>query len=412
MFFVVVREEKGKKNDNWNFWIWVFLVQKWPFRDSKLFSTKWVAETPIFIVFWGCALFGPRCQKREILKSHPKNGKIWLITEKLVFGMFVFFYFLFLFLFFCVCFFWFFVFLFFVFFWFFFWGFKGQVRWPEGPPHLALNPPYLLFVVCCFCFFFLFVFFFGGFKGQVRWPKGPPHLALNPPYLFIFVFVFVFFVPFLSLLLIENPVFPLKRAFLFIFCVSLSFSLNLFLASPFFNFSFSVYLFFFSFFPSFLSFFFAFFCFLVFVSFLFFLLCFCFMKRTTSERLMYKGFLHQSFLFFGFLSSFLFEIPFSSLCFFCWFKVMFLFNIFVFGFKKTKLKNTNFWSKGELQQNGFFYDPVFCKVWKVIVFLGVIFLTNFGWCSKNTIKIGISALFKKAKKWKKWPFSKSITGPS
>ena len=64
-------------------------------------------------------------------------------------------------------------------FFFVFGGFKGQVRWPKGPPHLALNPPY----------FFVFVgfVFFGGFKGQVRWPKGPPHLALNPPY-FLFVF--------------------------------------------------------------------------------------------------------------------------------------------------------------------------------------------------------------------------------
>ena len=56
--------------------------------------------------------------------------------------------------------------------------------------------------VCLFCFvlfcgwmvLFLFFFwgggvlFFGGFKGQVRWPKGPPHLALNPPYFFVFVF--------------------------------------------------------------------------------------------------------------------------------------------------------------------------------------------------------------------------------
>ena len=56
------------------------------------------------------------------------------------------------------------------------------MRWPKGPPHLALNPPYFLFL-----FFFCFLFFFGGFKGQVRWPKGPPHLALNPPY-FLFVF--------------------------------------------------------------------------------------------------------------------------------------------------------------------------------------------------------------------------------
>ena len=62
------------------------------------------------------------------------------------------------------------------------------MRWPEGPPHLALNPPYLLFVFGCFSVFV----FFGGFKGQVGWPKGPPHLALNPPYLFIY-FCFCFF---------------------------------------------------------------------------------------------------------------------------------------------------------------------------------------------------------------------------
>ena len=54
------------------------------------------------------------------------------------------------------------------------------------------------FVFFCSCFVFVFVVFcffcfvsFGGFKGQVRWPKGPPHLALNPPY-FLFLF-FLFF---------------------------------------------------------------------------------------------------------------------------------------------------------------------------------------------------------------------------
>ena len=50
---------------------------------------------------------------------------------------------------------------------------------------------------CCFClcFFGLFFFlvFFGGFKGQVRWPEGPPHLALNPPYLFFFCYLVVVF---------------------------------------------------------------------------------------------------------------------------------------------------------------------------------------------------------------------------
>ena len=53
-----------------------FFVQKWPFRDSELFSTKWVAETPVFIVFFGCALFWPSCQKREILETHQKRKNI------------------------------------------------------------------------------------------------------------------------------------------------------------------------------------------------------------------------------------------------------------------------------------------------------------------------------------------------
>ena len=53
-------------------------------------------------------------------------------------------------------------------------------------------------VLVVFCFFVCFLFL-GGFKGQVRWPKGPPHLALNPPYFcfcflcFGFVFAFCFF---------------------------------------------------------------------------------------------------------------------------------------------------------------------------------------------------------------------------
>ena len=49
-----------------------FLVQKWPFRDAYLFFKKCLAETPIFIVFFGCALFGPSCQKREILDTRQK----------------------------------------------------------------------------------------------------------------------------------------------------------------------------------------------------------------------------------------------------------------------------------------------------------------------------------------------------
>ena len=182
------------------------MVQKRPFRDTHLLSKKKGPETTIFIVFFVCTLFGPSCQKREILDSQPKKKKLFTDNWKAHFWVFFVF----------SCFFCFFFFLFF--FWFccfvlfFFGGFKGHVRWPEGPPHLALNPPYLFF---CFCFVFVlfcfFAFYFGGFKGQVRWPEGPPHLALNPPslfFLFVFFFCFLFFLlPFLSLFLIEKNLF-------------------------------------------------------------------------------------------------------------------------------------------------------------------------------------------------------------
>ena len=45
-----------------------FLVERWPFRDADLFFKKKKAETP-FIVFLGCALFWPSCQKGNF--GHP-----------------------------------------------------------------------------------------------------------------------------------------------------------------------------------------------------------------------------------------------------------------------------------------------------------------------------------------------------
>ena len=57
---------------------------------------------------------------------------------------------------------------------------------------LWLDVVVLFFLCFYFLLFFLFCFF-GGFKGHVRWPEGPPHLALNPPYFICFVFLFLFF---------------------------------------------------------------------------------------------------------------------------------------------------------------------------------------------------------------------------
>ena len=182
----------------------------------------------------------------------------------------------------------------------------------------SLGPkPSLFSVLLCFLFLFcFFVFVFGlGFKGQVRWPKGPPHLALNPPYLFFFVFL-CFAFPFLCLLPIDkNPVFPLDKD---IFCLFLSVSLCFPLAFsglPLFSFSFSVSLLFFSFFlPSCLSWLLSFASWFLSLSFLFFLLCFCFMKRTTSK---YSSF-PSSIVSLVLVSCLVFSLKslFSYLCFF------------------------------------------------------------------------------------------------
>ena len=97
------------------------------------------------------------------------------------------------------------------------------------------------FFVCCFfvCFLgFLFFLFFWGFK----WPKGPPHLALNPPYLFCIFCCFLFFLClFFICFLLGKPCFPPKKGnFCLFICVSLCFSLALFGPPLFFPFSFFV----------------------------------------------------------------------------------------------------------------------------------------------------------------------------
>ena len=74
-FLLLIEKKVGKKNDNWNFWIWVFCSKKGRFVTHILFSKKEKAETTILIVFLGCALFGPSCQKKEILDTRPKKGK-------------------------------------------------------------------------------------------------------------------------------------------------------------------------------------------------------------------------------------------------------------------------------------------------------------------------------------------------
>ena len=71
----------------------------------------------------------------------------------------------------------------------------------------------------------------------MRWPKGPPHLALNP--CFFLLFLFFSSLPFLSLFLIGKPWFPpKKRQVLFIYLCFPLFLFSLVWASPFFPFLF------------------------------------------------------------------------------------------------------------------------------------------------------------------------------
>ena len=65
--------------------------------------------------------------------------------------------------------------------------------------------------VVLFSFFLsFFVSVFGGSKGQVRWPEGPPHLDLNHPSLFFFLLHFLLFVLF-CVLEGQKTTFPLEK---------------------------------------------------------------------------------------------------------------------------------------------------------------------------------------------------------
>ena len=146
----------------------VFLSKNGRFVTHICFSKK-RAWNPNFIVFFGCALFGPRCQKREIWKATKKNGKIWLITEKLFFGIFAVFWGGAFF----SCFFWFFLFA--LFFWCFFWRVYGSGEVARRATSLSPKPSLFLFFFVFFVLFFEFFFEglwvrWGGPKGHLTWP--------------------------------------------------------------------------------------------------------------------------------------------------------------------------------------------------------------------------------------------------
>ena len=152
----------------------------------------------------------------------------------------------------------------------------------------------------------------------------------------------------------------------------------------------------------------AFFFFLVFVSFFVLSSVLLFLEKNNMKILNWNFFLHQNVLFFGFPVLFSLWNLFSLSLFFPDFELCFLFNIIVFGFKKPKLKTPILGQKGGCNITGFFYEPVFCKMWKVIVFLGGLFFGNFWLFFNKRYKNRHFSTFFKAKNYKKMAFLEVI----
>ena len=176
----------------------------------------------------------------------------------------------------------------------------------------------------------------------------------------------------------KKPCFPLRKGHcVYFLSVSLCSSL-VFLGLPLFQFFFlSLSLIFVLFFlPSCHSFLFFLVPLFLFMSFLFCLLCFCFMKRTTSEKLMYKIFFINHF--FGGVSCLLFSLKsfFLIFVFFADLKLCFC-STSLFWVLKNQIEKHRFLVKRGLQQNGFFMTLCFAKCEKLSFFWGH-FLANFG----------------------------------
>ena len=127
--------------------------------------------------------------------------------------------------------------------------------------------------------------------------------------------------------------------------------------------------------PSCLSFWLSF-CFLFLsLSFLFFLHCLCFMKRKNMKNIQLQLFFLEYFLFLLVSClAFLFQIPFSYLCFFLILSYVFLFNINVFLVSKRTNWKAQKNKKTQLQtKTGFFMNLCFAKCQKLSSFFASFF---------------------------------------
>ena len=207
----------------------------------------------------------------------------------------------------------------------------------------------------------------------------------------------------------KKPCFPPEKGIFCLFSVFLFLSPLALLGLPLFLFLFLCLSFsFFSFFlPSSLS-----FCFLLvpcFCLFLSFFLSFSFFFAFLSWKEQHQNiklqvfFFWNHFSFFSFLPFYVSSSLFLSLLF-PEFKLCFLFNIKVFGFTTKNLKKTKILVKRGVATKRVFLSTCVLQNVKSYRFFFGHFLAILGWCSKNTVKIGISAHFKKQKIGKKGPF--------
>ena len=202
----------------------------------------------------------------------------------------------------------------------------------------------------------------------MRWPKGPPHLALNPPYLF---FLGGGGGCFLSLLFnTKKPCFSSRKGhFLFIFSVSLSFCLSLFWPPPF-SISLSLSLFCSCPFFFLLVFLFCFLLVLVFASFFPFLSSLLLLHERNNIKIFNGNFFFINiFSIFWFPVLFFLSNPLFLSLLFPDFKLCFLFNINVFGFKRNNLTKQSFLvRRGVATKRFFFMNLCFAKCQKLSFF--------------------------------------------
>ena len=194
---------------------------------------------------------------------------------------------------------------------------------------------------------------------------------------FLFCFLFLVFCFFWLFNTKKKPCFPLEKGiFLFIFSVSLSFSLSFFWP-PSFCVSLSLSLFFLLFFlSSFLSLFFAVFWFLVFVSFFLFLSSLLFFhERNNIKKFNCKFFSSSRFSFFLVSYLFFFQVPFSYLCYFLILSYVFCSTSrFLVSKQTTKKKKTDiFGQKGGRNKTFFLSTSALQNVKSYRFFLAIFF---------------------------------------